>query len=179
MTKEHGIIEDIAAEIGYTAAVALVSWFGNANLFVPTEATEDHPIGKIIGMPAFKRLVKMFDGHAKRERNVWLAIDHQQEIDRRDRLIAVLYECGFGSKTIASITNLSERTVQHIRKRIEDLGVLPLILKRAGIPDEKLVGKATQENAGKKSAQKPRMKTGVKSQSVTRRPKRKTKVRAW
>lgn len=171
MQKEHGIIEDIAAEIGYTAANSLVDWFGGANLYVPNEATEDHPICKIIGMPAFRRLVKMFDGMSGRERTVWLNQGYQREIDRRDRMIAVLYELNLGTKRIASITGMSERHVQHTRLRVEQLGILPMIRKSAGLdgesvgemPGSKNSRESSQKNPGGKAVVAARDAVGRKS----------------
>lgn len=154
MRKVHGLLEDIGAEIGYTATTALVDWFGGANLHVPLEATEDHPIAKVIGMPAFKRLVAMFDGTGL-ERLIWISMEYHRELDRRDRMIAVLYEMGLGSKQIANIALMSERTVQVVRARVEELGLLPLIIKQAGISTEKRQEKPTPEIRGKSPQKNP------------------------
>jgi hypothetical protein len=161
--REHGLLEDIGAEIGFTATNALVDWFGGANLHIPVEATEDHPIAKVIGMPAFKRLVKMFGGNGT-ERVIWIPWDYQREMDRRERLIAVLYEFGMGTKKIAWLTGMSERHVQHSRYRLEEMGLLPMILKRAGIAVEKPIenpaGKAGPKTAGKSHAKRRAKRRG-------------------
>lgn len=133
--KLHGIVEDLGAEIGYTATASLVDWFGGGNLYVPPEVTKDHPICLVIGEPAFKRLVSWMDGQAStsRDRAIWIPMGYQREQDRRDRMIAVLFAQGLGSKQVASIAGMSERHVQAVRQRVEALGVLPLILRKAGV----------------------------------------------
>lgn len=132
--KPHGILEDVAAEIGYTATSLLVDWFGGiGQLYVPTEANEEHPIGKVIGMPAFKRLVSYFERCEPHERFVWLNQNEQREVARRDRLIAALIHLGLGGKQIAVLVGMSERHVHWARQRVEQLGILPMMLRRSGI----------------------------------------------
>lgn len=133
--KPHGVIEDLGAEIGYTATTALVDWFGGGYLFIPREANPSHPIAKVVGEAAFRRLVEMYRGKKDdNERMLWLPLGYQREIDRRDRMIAALYHLGLGSKQIAGIAAMSERHVQAVRKRVEELGLLPLIIRRVETP---------------------------------------------
>lgn len=135
MSKKHGMLEDVAAEIGFTAATAMVDWFGGfGQIYVPTEATEDHPFAKVIGMPAFKRLVAMFEGVEPTKRFVWMNNGDNRETARRDRLIACLIAAGgLGSKQIAAITGMAESSVRFSQLRVERLGILPMLLKRAGL----------------------------------------------
>lgn len=130
--KSHGIAEDLAPVIGYTATAALVDWFGGGNLAIPASMDESHPIARVIGFPAASRLSKEWGGET-----LWLPLGYQREQDRRDRMIAVLLHMGLGSKQVALISTISERQVQMIRKRVEEMGVLPLILKRAGITENR------------------------------------------
>lgn len=130
-TKPHGIVEDLGADIGYTATAALVDWFGGGNLCVPAEADESHPICRVIGSPAFKRLVGGYGGTV-----VWIPLGYQREMDRRDRLIALLLAQGNGSKTVAAVAGMSEKHVQQIRARLEEMGLMPLILRKAGMTGE-------------------------------------------
>lgn len=134
--KLHGVLEDISAEIGYTATNALVDWFGGANLHIPTEADPEHAIAKVIGLPGFKRLVKLYDGYVGNQRLLWVPFGYQRDADRRDRMIAVLFANGYGSKAIADIAQMTERHVQKVRKRVEEQGLLPLILRQAGFSPE-------------------------------------------
>lgn len=128
MSNLNGIVEDIGGVIGYTATCALVDWFGGANLYVPNEATDAHPIAQVIGMPAMRRLVQEWGGQT-----LWLQLGYQREQDRRDRFIAVLLGLGMTKKTIAAIAGMSERHVHYTRLRLEQMGLLPMILKKAGL----------------------------------------------
>ncbi|MFN7817843.1 MAG: Mor transcription activator family protein [Burkholderiales bacterium] len=124
----NGVVEDIGAVIGYTACSALVDWFGGGYLRIPNSIEVKHPVCRVIGEPAFKRLIAEFGGT-----KLWIPLDYQREQDRRDRMIAVMFHLGLGSKQIASLVSMSERHVQLVRQRVEELGLLPLIIKRAGI----------------------------------------------
>lgn len=126
------ILEDIAADIGFTATNSLIDWFGGGNLYIPAVATPDHPIAQVIGFSAMRRLVQMFEGRVGNARNLWLNQGYEREQARRDRMIAALYACGKGTKEIMKIANMSERHVQQIRAKIESLGLLPLILRQSG-----------------------------------------------
>lgn len=171
--QKHGMLEDVAAEIGYTAATALVDWFGGfGQIAIPMEAIEDHPIANVIGMPAFRRLVKLYEGAGPHERFLWMNNGENREIARRDRLIACLIAVGgLGSKQIAAITGMSESSVRFSQLRVERLGILPMILKRAGLqnagvnPLAKVQIKAGGQNAQEKPRQKPRGNAGGKTQA--------------
>lgn len=135
LVKVNGVLEDIAAEIGYTATNALVDWFGGGNLYIPATAYPDHPIAQIIGFSAMRRLVKLYDGRTGNARNLWLNQGYERELARRDRMIASLYALGMGTKQIMNIANMSERHVQQVRTRVESLGLLPLILRGTGLTE--------------------------------------------
>lgn len=125
--KAHGILEDIGAELGYTATCSLVDWFGGTSLYIPEQVCPGHPIERVLGPKAFARLVQMgeqFDG-----RIIHVPLDYQREIVRRDRLIAALLTHGHGTKDIAHIALMSERHVQKVRATLEERGLIPLILK--------------------------------------------------
>lgn len=147
------LAEDICVVIGYSATSALIDWFGGRQLHIPLAATEDHAIAKVIGLPAFTRLVAEWRGKA-----LSLPLDYQRERDRRDRMIAVLIAHGHGSKEIAKIVGMSERGVQYSRQRLEEMGVLELILKKAGLErlGENRVPKvgSSSESSGKNRGQK-------------------------
>lgn len=136
-SRLNGVVEDIGAVIGYTACSALVDWFGGGYMRIPNQLDPSHPICKVIGEPAFRRLIADFGGT-----KMWIPLDYQREQDRRDRMIAVMFHLGLGTKQIAAITSMSERHVQLVRQRVEDLGLLPLIIKRAGIAKKTPQGNA-------------------------------------
>jgi hypothetical protein len=118
----NGILEDVGAELGFTATSALAAWFGGMNLYVPGTVDPDHPIVSVIGIAPYRRLVAAFGGEV-----LCLPEGRQDEIDRRDRVIATMLGGGKGTKEIAGKTGLSERRVQQIRMRLENSGVIPLI----------------------------------------------------
>lgn len=118
----NGILEDVGAELGFTATSALAAWFGGMNLYVPATASDDHPIVSVIGLKPYQRLVAAFGGEV-----LCLPEGRQDEIDRRDRVIAGFLGAGKGTKEIAGKTGLSERRIQQIRIRLENSGVIPLV----------------------------------------------------
>lgn len=135
MQRPHGILEDLGAEIGFTATSALVAWFGGANLYVPGEVREDHPLARTIGLGAFKRLVALWGGET-----LWIPINHAYEIDKRSREAVNLLARGMGSKAVSQALGISERRVQQLRAKAESTGLLPLIL-RAHVGPVEIAGK--------------------------------------
>jgi hypothetical protein len=150
MVKTNGVMEDVAAEIGYTAANALVDWFGGANLQIPDAASETHVIAKVIGFVAMRRLVTMFN-HTKhsRERQLWVPTGFEREIARRDRMIGVMFRKGMSVKEIMSTTYMSKRHIELVCKRLDEIGIidLPLVERRA-VPREDDTALATMEWEG-------------------------------
>lgn len=172
--QKHGMLEDVAAEIGFTAATALVDWFGGfGQIAIPMTATDDHPIANVIGMAAFKRLVKCYEGLEPHERFLWMNNGENREIARRDRLIAVLVAVGgLGSKQIATIVGMSESSVRFSQLRVERLGILPMLLRRAGLENATRVNPLAKvrikaggvENSQQKLQEKPGGSSRRKSQ---------------
>lgn len=119
----NSVLDDISAEIGFTATSTLAAWFGGSNLYVPGKADPEHAVAKMIGFSAFRRLVECFGSET-----LWLP-DDDRGPDRRDRLICSAFAEGKGAKTISGMTGLSERRVNQIRIALETRGLLPLILK--------------------------------------------------
>lgn len=131
----YGVVEELGNVIGYTATAMLVDWFGGGNLHVPVKPDPENPIAKIIGEPALRRLVGWMDEQSGgyRDRLLWIPMGYHREQDRRDRMIAVLFHLGLGSDQIGKIAGMSRRHVQDVRKRVEEMGVLPLILRKSGV----------------------------------------------
>lgn len=159
----NSIVDDIAGEIGYTAASALVDWFGGGYLYVPKEFSEKHPISLVIGDLGLRRLIKAYAGES-----LAIPYDFGREKDRRDRLIAVLGECGCGTRQIASIAGMTPKQVQNIRRRITDSGLLPFLMKRAGLTVVN-AGEKRVEKAGGNSSEKRREKAGGNAGGKSRR----------
>lgn len=127
--RSNGVVEDIAAVIGYTATCSLVDWFGGGNVFIPNQIDHSHPICKVLGVSAFSRLFNHYDGKKGNERILWVPTGYQREIDRRDRMIAGLYSCGLTTSEIASIASMSKRHVQSVKNRIEQLGLMDMVVR--------------------------------------------------
>ena len=120
----NGILEDIGAEMGFTATSVLAAWFGGQWLYVPQKADPNHPVAKLVGISAYKKLVENWGGTS-----IKIPTGSGEEIARRDRTIAEMLHNGMGSKAIAEQTGLTERRVQQIRLQLESSGLIPLILK--------------------------------------------------
>lgn len=121
--QANSILEDIAGEIGFGATNALVDWFGGSNLYVPENATENHPICHVIGMSCFARLIRMYGGES-----VTIPMDMQRDRARTNRLIAALLERGLGTKQIAKIAFMTERQVHYVRVELEQAGLIPMVM---------------------------------------------------
>lgn len=127
--RSNGVIEDICALIGYTATCSLVDWFGGGNVFIPCQIDPGHPLCKVLGVSAFRRLFNHYDGKKGNDRTLWVPTGYQREIDRRDRMIAGLYSCGLTTSQIASISCMSKRHVQSVKNRIESLGLMSMVVR--------------------------------------------------
>jgi hypothetical protein len=125
----NGILEDISAEIGFTATSALAAWFGGLNLYIPAEIKPGHPIAAVIGITAFRRLVQNFGTEI-----LCMPEGRQDEIDRRDRIIAEMLGSKITAKTISEKTGITLRRVQQIRSKLEASGLIPLVGQRKLVP---------------------------------------------
>ena len=124
MQEPNTIVEDICAVIGYSATVRLVAWFGGDYLRIPDQYNPDHLLAKVIGRPAFKRLVEAMGGHS-----MFVPNDSFREQAHQMKCIYHLLRDGCSCRAIAAATNLSSRQVVNIRRRLEEIGLLPLVVK--------------------------------------------------
>jgi len=122
-SSTNGIVEDISAEIGYTATTTLIDWLGGTSLYVPQFATEDHMIEKLIGPSAFRHLVDAFGNSILN-----LPIDYRRERTQRNRLIGALIAKGIGATEIAKISGISLKQIGHVRADLESAGLLPFVI---------------------------------------------------
>ena len=155
----YGVLEELGAEIGYTATNLLVDWFGGGNLWVPQEAKEDHPISQVIGLPAMRSLVRFIDRKAVNklvDRQLWLPLGYQREINRRDRMIAAMIANGTSIKEIVAITGMSQSHVYEVRLRVERLGILPMILRKRGLAGDDPPEESAQQKPPTKPARQNR-----------------------
>lgn len=98
-------------------------------MFIPNQIDRSHALCKVLGVSAFVRLFNHYDGKKGNERILWVPTGYQREIDRRDRMIAGLYSCGLTTSQIASIACMSKRHVQSVKHRIEQLGLMDLVVR--------------------------------------------------
>ena len=124
MTGHNTLLEDIAAEIGYTATSTLVGWFGGEQIRVPLEQNPEHLIAKLIGTAAFGRLVRAFGGE-----NIFVPRDSMRLTLQQHRVIYNLLRNGTGIDSVSAQTGLTTRQIHYIRRNFEERGILPMILK--------------------------------------------------
>lgn len=123
MQTTNTILEDIGAEIGFTATSALVGWYGGRFLYIPRVAVEHHAIAKVIGLRQFAALVKGFGGT-----DIFVPKDWHSRRLRRDRVVFDLLKKGTDPKIISHKTGISSTHVSNIRRTLEEVGLLPFIL---------------------------------------------------
>lgn len=129
MEHQNGILEDIGAEIGFEATSELVAWFGGAQLYVPEVVTDEHPICRVIGLRRFERLVAMLGGET-----ISLPENRRYDRSRRNRAIAAMVAEGYSDNAIADRHGITPNQIKNIRVKAEQLGILPMILRRRGWP---------------------------------------------
>ena len=115
---ENSILDDLSAVVGYTATRKLVAWFGGRRLYVPQRAAETHPLATLIGMPAFRALVRDFAG----DDNVFLPSTGEDDRYIRDREIAERIAAGESAPVIALAMALTERRIEQIRVELVERG---------------------------------------------------------
>jgi hypothetical protein len=150
MGTENTTLDDICAEIGYSATNIIVAWFGGDYVRVPESVSPENPISRAIGMSAMKRFVVAWGGQ-----RLWIPAAHQFSVEQRDRVIVDLLVSGMSHSEIGRQIGLSERRVQQLRVRLEKDGMLLL--------GKKLEGKdATQSALAKITWKRPQEKQGAK-----------------
>lgn len=133
MRSQNGVLEDIAAVIGFTATTRLVALFGPGKLLVPMNASADHAISLAIGLPAARALSTEWGGQV-----LGLCFHADYHHARLVRAVANMIKGGMPTKDVAIVVGLTERQVRNLRAEAEEMGLLPLVLKtkaagRAGV----------------------------------------------
>lgn len=124
MREANGILEDLGAVIGTTAANRLVTIFGPGDLYIPNRAIQDHAIGLTIGAVAFGRLVSEWPGQT-----IKLCSHADFHHARMVRCTAAMIKDGIPIKDIADVLGLKERQVRNLRAEAEHMKLLPEILR--------------------------------------------------
>lgn len=125
MRDQNGVLEDVSAVIGFHATTRLVAIFGPGKLFVPVEASADHAIALVIGLPAMYRLVAEWRGQV-----LELCANSDFHHARLVRAVAALIADGMAVKDVGGVVGLTERHVRRLRVEAEGMGLLPVVLGR-------------------------------------------------
>jgi hypothetical protein len=117
MTPQTLDLEDLAGAIGYTNCRVVATWFAGRRLSVPDQFSADHPVARLIGAVAFRRMVESFAGQR-------LAVPDAQEDERyrRMRAVAEMLASGATCDTIGVALGLSTRRVEQLRIEAENRG---------------------------------------------------------
>lgn len=123
MKTPNGILEDLSADIGFTATTTLIDYLGGTSLYVPQEVTKEHMLAKLIGLPAFRALSRAYGNEV-----INLPFDYRRERNQRNRLIGALINRGTSIGDIARIAGISTKQVGYVRIELEQAGLLPMVI---------------------------------------------------
>ena len=125
MDIQNTLLDDLCAEIGYTATTVICAWYGGNSLYVPTSTDTDNHLRRLIGQPAFNRLVATFGGAQIRcvPKNIIA------ERLSRHRKVFDLLRNGASTAQVSTETGLSGMQVINVRRDLEEAGLLPVILR--------------------------------------------------
>ncbi len=120
---QNGIMEDVGAEIGFSAANRLIAVFGGATLYIPGDIPADHPIALVVGEPAAARMAQAFGGET-------IDLPDNEEFFRlrRTRQVAGLVRSGMSAREISTLVGVSGKQISRYRATAESMGLLPLVL---------------------------------------------------
>lgn len=110
-------LDDVCAEIGYTATRKLQAWFHARNLYVPRRFDNEHPLAVLLGPAAFKALVKAFGGTT-----LWVPNIAEDVRYLAYRSMAERIAQGDSSKKLAKKFNLTIEQCCRLRAQLERLG---------------------------------------------------------
>lgn len=134
--KPNGMAEDLGAIIGFSSTLLICGVFGGRTLYVPEQTSEGHRLHKMLGAPAFSRLVEAFGGET-------VTVPALADFERyqRVRKCAVLLAQGRSLHQIATLTGVTYNQVKNDRRTAELLGLLPLVFSgnRAIKSDEQVI----------------------------------------
>jgi hypothetical protein len=112
-------LDDIAAEIGFSAAVALAVQRGGSNVYIPSHPTSRTVLARIVGISAATRLAACWGGEV-------LAVPTLRvyEVAVLRTAIGRMSTAGLPAFEIAHRVGLTERRVQQVRRELRKLGLL-------------------------------------------------------
>lgn len=113
------LLEDIAAEIGFTATVRLSAAYSRRNIYVPATITPAHPLAALLGNDAAARLSKAFG-------NEILYVAGLDDFDRW-RMVRAAAEMAARGIPRAEIARALMVSVPHCRKLLEEAALIGAI----------------------------------------------------
>jgi hypothetical protein len=127
MAIKNTTLDDLSAVIGFSATVKLTAWFGGMNVWVPLKVEEGQALGRLIGLPAAKRLSGEWGGD-----HVAIPPLTAYKTEARRRMVGRMLEKGFSASETSRLTQLSERRVQQICQELEQDGLIEPVAPKPG-----------------------------------------------
>lgn len=107
MSYTNGFIEDLGAHLGTEASMRLMAVYGGRAIRIPSLATPDHPLCRILGEVPFRRLVDIWTDEIIEIPSIDEIVDGYRCI----RAIARLARAGTPAVEIARLLALKQRQV--------------------------------------------------------------------
>ncbi len=107
-------IRELIKVVGLSAALVIVAERGGIRLCVPTQATADHWLSPLIGLPALTALVECYRGEEIDIARCVAALRAVQE-----QQIASEAAAGLSNATLARRYGYTERGIRKLRRRVE------------------------------------------------------------
>lgn len=125
MSAANGVLEDICAEIGFGATIRLAAVYGGRSLYVPKAFDVQHQLCVLLGESPYKALVREYGATS-------LNVPRIEEFDRwrRVREVSVMLAKGFTVSDIAGALCMTTRNVGELRRRCEEIGLVPMVNAR-------------------------------------------------
>lgn len=114
MSTNLNSLSKLADIVGFSEAITLSAFYarGGARTYIGTEAKSNHLIAKLIGLPAYKKLVDVHGGE-------YIYIPELDISAIRDAgLIYRLLKKGFTSTDIAQVLNLNRKTIAQVKTQL-------------------------------------------------------------
>lgn len=159
MEIQNSTLDDISAVVGFSAALRLCAWFGDAgNLYVPAKAEPGQLLVKLIGLSAATHLSAEWG-----QQHVAVPRLRGYEDDVRRRRVERCIARGFSCRDVAGLERISERRVQQICRELEAMGLMEAKAVQektpAKTPEQIWPAKSVRQKAGGKNGGE---KAGVK-----------------
>ncbi len=127
------LLDDLSPVIGFSATCALAAWWGGRTLYVPARYSPGHPLARVIGPSALRRLVEEFGSEP-----LSIPLDAGVSQYQRERRACEMYAAGSSPDDVAKALNLTVRRAQQLRTELAERGWLEFVA--AGQPPVRRVG---------------------------------------